>query len=69
MALEDTDPFLIERAEEELLEEGVSRDDIMLLCDARSQLFIAPRRSTRPSWSGRASIHTLMEEHRRYCCS
>ncbi len=65
-ALEDTDPFLIERAEEELLEEGVTRDDIMLLCDARSQLFIAAEEVDetileRPGHP----IHTLMEEHRQ----
>lgn len=65
-ALMDTDPFLIERAEAELLEEGVSRDDIMLLCDARSEVFIAADEIDetileRPGHP----IHTLMEEHRQ----
>lgn len=65
-ALEDTDPFLIESVETELMEEGVSRDDLMLLCDARSQLFIAAEEIDetileRPGHP----IHTLMEEHRQ----
>lgn len=65
-ALMDTDPFLIERAEAELLEEGVSRDDIMLLCDARSEVFIAADEIDetileRPGHP----IHSLMEEHRQ----
>jgi PAS domain S-box-containing protein len=65
-ALEDTDPFLIDRVEAELVEGGVSRDDIMLLCDARSQLFIAAEEIDetileRPGHP----IHTLMEEHRQ----
>lgn len=65
-ALEDTDPFLIERAEEELLEEGVTRDDIMLLCDARSQLFIAAEEIDETIFERPGHpIHTLMEEHRQ----
>jgi len=65
-ALLDTDPFLIESAEAELIEEGVSREDIMLLCDARSEVFIAADEIDetileRPGHP----IHTLMEEHRQ----
>ena len=65
-ALEDTDPFLIEGVENELLGDGLSRDDIMLLCDARSHLFIAAEEVDetileRPGHP----IHTLMEEHRQ----
>ena len=64
--LEETDPFLIERVENELLDEGVSRDDIMLLCDARSEAFTAAEEIDetfleRPGHP----IHTLMEEHRQ----
>lgn len=65
-ALEDTDPFLIEGVENELLGEGLSREDIVLLCDARSHLFIAAEEIDetileRPGHP----IHTLMEEHRQ----
>lgn len=65
-ALEDTDPFLIEGIENELLGEGLSREDIMLLCDARSHLFIAAEEIDetileRPGHP----IHALMEEHRQ----
>ncbi|MDW5563642.1 MAG: PAS domain-containing protein [Methanomassiliicoccus sp.] len=65
-ALEDTDPFLIERIEAELVDQGVSRDDIRLLCDARSRTFIAAEEIDetileRPGHP----IHTLMEEHRQ----
>jgi DUF438 domain-containing protein len=65
-ALEDTDPFLIEGVENELLGKGLSREDIMLLCDARSHLFIAAEEIDetileRPGHP----IHTLMEEHRQ----
>jgi DUF438 domain-containing protein len=64
--LEDTDPFLIERVETELLDEGVSRDDIMLLCDAQSQVFTAAEEidETLLERPGHP-IHTLMEEHRQ----
>ncbi|MBI0584101.1 MAG: DUF438 domain-containing protein [Methanomassiliicoccus sp.] len=65
-ALEGTDPFLIESAEEELLQGGVTRDDLLLLCDARSELFtwaeeIDETILERPGHP----VHTLMEEHRQ----
>ena len=37
--LEDTDPFELERAEEELKAEGIGPEDILLLCDARFNAF------------------------------
>jgi uncharacterized protein len=63
--LEDTDPFQLERAEEELIEEGLSRDDILLLCDARIGLFgeISEDEETYLERPGHP-IHVLMEEHR-----
>lgn len=63
--LEDTDPFELERAEAELVEEGVSRDDLLLLCDARIELFgeVSEDEETYLERPGHP-IHELMEEHR-----
>ncbi len=63
--LEDTDPFQLEEAEVELIEEGLSRDDLLLLCDARIGLFdeVSEDEETYLERPGHP-IHTLMEEHR-----
>ena len=63
--LEDTDPFQLERAEEELSAEGVGRDELMLLCDARLELFgeVSEEDETFLERPGHP-VHTLMEEHR-----
>ena len=65
-ALDELDPFQLERAEDELMEEGVTRDDLILLCDARVKAFteaevIEEAILERPEHP----IHTLMEEHRQ----
>ncbi len=65
-ALEDLDPFQLERSKEDLEDAGVTRDDIMLLCDARIKAFtstvaIEEEIMELPGHP----IHTLMEEHRQ----
>lgn len=65
-ALEELDPFQLDRAEDELMEAGVTRDDLMLLCDARVKIntkaeVIEEAFLERPGHP----IHTLMEEHRQ----
>lgn len=63
--LEDTDPFELEQAEEELLSEGIDREDILLLCDAQIGLNdeVSEMDETFLERPGHP-IHLLMEEHR-----